>query len=271
MHRSLTRFETRFKSRCTTTCGSRRLFPLTTRLCSSFVMLSTPILLLPLLFHKLLDLLLQYPLLLLSQSFRLMTLLFQLSHLPLLPFPPPSLFRKIDSFLFLTVLLAHFALVGISCKSIYLNHSLLLLIALQTVAITVTSLAIILTILHSPTQLVAGGFYGIASPLPLLTTSNLANVSSSTQLLLPTPLPTSPGLMLSHSLTPLSASLDHCLSLNRLPTRLAVPLPFANYFLSISGISYYPLRLSRHPSAYPLFTPYCPLPLDPHFPSHFLT
>ena len=235
MHRSLTRFETRFKSRCTTTCGSRRLFPLTTRLCSSFVMLSTPMLLLPLLLHKLLDLLLQYPLLLLSQSFHPMTLLFQLSHLPLLPFPPPSLFRKIDSFLFLTVLLAHFALAGISCKSIYLNHSLLLLIAPQTVAITATSLAIILTILHFQTQLVAGGFYGIASPLPLLATSNLVNVSSSTQLLRPTPLPTSPGLMLSHSLIPLSASLGHCLSLNRLPTRLAVPLPFANSFLSISG------------------------------------
>ena len=115
---------------------------------------------------------------------------------------PPSLFRKIDSFLFLTVLPALFDLPGTSCKLISLNHSLLPPIAPPTVAILATSLDIILTILHFLTQLVAGGFYRIASLLPLLTTSNLGVTASfSAQLLLPTPLLISPGLMLSHSST----------------------------------------------------------------------
>ena len=129
----------------------------------------TVLLLLP--FHQLLDLLFPFLLLLLSQSFLPMTSLFQLSRLLPLPFLPPFLFRKIASFLSLTVLPALFDLAGTSYRSTYLNPFLLLPIALLTVD-TIAD-----TSLPDPTCC-WWLLYGIASLLLLQATSTSPNLAS---------------------------------------------------------------------------------------------
>ncbi len=221
--------------KCTTTCGSRLLCLLTTRLYSNFEMSTTPTLLLPLLLH-LPFLLFPCLLMLLSLFVLLMTLLLQLPLLPGPLFLQPSLLRLIASSLCPTGPPAPFALAGILSKLTCRNLFPLLLPALLMASTTATFSGATPTMRHFLTLLAAGGFFGIVSlPLPP-TTSNLATVFYSTPTLLLTQPPTSPGRTCFHFLTLPSAFLDPSPSLNHLPTLLDVHPPFANSFHFHSGL-----------------------------------